>query len=128
MNIELAVPSAILFILDPTNKAAIVPAYVPGKATSASTSCVSVATIADVDGEVTVRLCTPLDDVVCAASVQVFDGTVETPGHMLAIVTSKFDRVLEMATQSAVTRFTVRVDDEQSPTEVSVNVNFAPFD
>lgn len=126
MNIRLAVPNAILFILDPTNKAAVAPAYVPGEAAAASPSCVSVATIADVDGEVTVRLCAPVDDVACEVSVQVFDGLVETPGHVLAIVTSEFDRVLEIATSSAVTRIAVRVDDAQSPTEVSVNVKFAP--
>ena len=127
MNVKLAVPNAILFVLDPTNKAAVVPAYVPGEAAAASPSCVSVTTIADADGKVTVRLCAPVDVVACAASVQVFDGTVETPGHVLAIVTSKFDLVLEIATPFSVTRVTVRVDDVQAPTEVSVNVNSAPI-
>lgn len=122
MKTTLAVPSAILFILDPTNKAAVVPEYVTGKAAAATPSCVSIATIADVDGEVTVRLCASLDDGECSTLVQVFDGLVETPGHVLAVVTSEFERVLEVATTSVVTRLTIRVDDEQSPVEVYVDI------
>ncbi|MEO7594444.1 MAG: hypothetical protein ABI134_24745 [Byssovorax sp.] len=126
MKAKLAVPNAILFILDPTNEAAIVPEYVPGEAAAATPSCVSVATIADVDGEVTVRLCATLDDVERTMSAQVFHGSVETPGHVLAVVTSDFERVLEIATPSLVTRITIRVDDVQSTAEVSVDVNPYP--
>jgi hypothetical protein len=122
IEVKLAVPDAILFILDPTNEAAVVPEYVPGEAAAATPSCVSIATIADVDGDVTVRLCAPLDDVERARFAQVFYGSVETPGHVLAVVTSEFERVLEMATTSTATRITVRVDDVQSPAEVYVNV------
>jgi hypothetical protein len=122
LKVKLAVPDAILFILDPTNEAAVVPEYVPGECAAATLSCVSIATIADVDGEVTVRLCAPLDDVECTRSTQVFHGSVETPGHVLAVVTSEFERVLEVATTSTVTRITVIIDDVQSPAEVSVDV------
>ncbi len=125
MKSKLAVPNAILFVLDPTNEAAVVPEYMPGEAAAATPSCVSIATIADVDGDVIVGLCTPLDVVTFSAPVQVFAGSVETPGHVLAVVTSEFDRVLEIATPSTATHVIVKVDDVQSPTRVSVEIKTA---
>lgn len=122
MKTNLAVPNAILFIVDPTNTAAIVPEYVLGEATAATRSCISVATIADVDGEVTVRLCAPSDDVARSTPVRVFAGSVDTPGHILAIVTSDFDRVLEISTPTVVTRIVIRVDDVQLSAHVSVDI------
>ena len=126
MKTNLAVPNAILFIVDPTNTAAVVPEYVLGEATAATPSCISVATIADVDGEVTVRLCAASSDVARSTPVRVFDGSVDTPGRVLAIVTSDFDQVLKITTPTAVTRIVVRVDDVQSPANVSVDIEPAP--
>lgn len=126
MKSKLAVPNAILFVLDPTNEAAVVPEYMPGEAAAATPSCVSIATIVDVDGDVIVGLCAPLDDVTFSTPVQVFAGSVETPRRVLAVVTSEFDRVLEIATPSTATRIIVKVDDVQSPTKVSIEIKAAP--
>jgi hypothetical protein len=126
MKKTLAVPNAILFILDPTNEAAVVPVYVPGEAAAATPTCVSIATIADVDGEVTVSLGARVDDGMWPTLVQVFDGLVETPGHVLAVVTAEFERVLEMEAPSTVTRLTVRVDDVRSPIVVCVVIVSEP--
>jgi hypothetical protein len=124
MIAKLAVPNAILFVLDPTNEDAIIPEYKPGETAAATLSCVSIATIADVDGEVTVQLCTTSDNVILFTPVQVFAGLLETPGCVLAVVTSEFDRVLEIATDSTTTQIIVRVDDDQSIVRVSIEANF----
>ena len=125
MKKTLAVPNAILFILDPTNKNAVVPEYAPGKAAVATSSCVSIATISDVDGEVTVGLCASGDDITRPTALQVFDGTVETPGHVLAVVTSDFELVLEIAAPSTVTHVVVRVDDVDLSSEVTIEIKSA---
>lgn len=120
---KLEVPNAILFVLDPTNKNAIVPEYVPGECASSTSSCISVATIADVDGEVIVRLCSRGDAPIFTTSEQVFDGSVETPGHVLAVGSAEVDRILEIPVPLTSTRITIKVDNLDSPLEVTVVVD-----
>lgn len=120
---KLEVPNAILFVLDPTNKDAIVPDYVHGECAASTSSCISVATIPDVDGEVILRLCSPADAPVTTTGELAFEGTVETPGHVLAVGSSEVDRILDITVPSASTRITIRVDNLDSPVEVTVVVD-----
>jgi hypothetical protein len=123
MEAKLAVPNAILFVFDPSNKGAIVPQYDSSSPVAATSSCVSVATLADVDGDVTVRLLQLPNNSHPAGLIQVFDDQIETPGRVLSVVTSQFDRILETGVPSPVTRITIAVDDPKSPAVISVNAS-----
>jgi len=118
----LAVPNAILFVLDPTNADTQVPEYVPGEPTAASPSCVSVVTLADVDGEALVSLLEAKRPDARDDLIRVFDGAIETPGRQLAIVTSQFDTVLQSAVAAEKTRFAIYVDDVDMPNRIEVDI------
>ncbi len=119
----LGVQNAILFVLDPTNSSAHVPPYVIGQTTASTTSCVSFATLPDVDGEVTITLFSKHEQQRdSAVGLEVFDGHVETPGRKLAIVDSQFVRVLECDVPSKDTRIRVVVDDPKMPTAIWLSI------
>jgi hypothetical protein len=81
-----------------------------------------VATLADVDGEVTFRLGKQESNSEKPELAQVFDGSIETPGRKLAIVTAQFESVLQTEVPASVTHVTISVDDTHSPSVVCVNV------
>lgn len=120
-EVKLAVPNAILFVLDPTNRGAIVPEYDSRSVIAATSSCVSIATQAAVDGDVAVRLSQPQNNTHPEGLVQIFDDHIETPGKVLVVVTSQFDRILETDVRNTLTRVTVAVDDRKCPMLISVN-------
>lgn len=122
MNVTIAVPNAIIFVLDPSNKRVLVPDYAPGETIAANSTCVSVATAAEVDGEVSLHLGQPLSDSEKSGCAQIFRGSIETPGRKLAIVTSGFERVLETDVSAFVTRVTISTDAPSSPGVICVNV------
>ncbi|HVG87237.1 MAG TPA: hypothetical protein VM734_05445 [Kofleriaceae bacterium] len=115
-----SVPNAIIFVMDPTNSDASVPAYRHGEVTAATSTCVSVATLPEVDGDITVRLAERGSDPENDGLVPVFDGVLETPGGKVAIVTSELESVLEAYTAGATTRVTISVDEVTSPGLVHV--------
>ena len=122
METDVAVENGILFILDPSNRGAIVPDYRPGEVCGWTDSCVSVPTIADVDGNVTVSLDFEDGQGGTRARSLVFEGSIETPGRRLAIVSIAMKRVLEIEVPGAAARLRVGVDDVDFPSAVSVTV------
>lgn len=81
-NMKLEVPNAILFVLEPDNPEVEIPAY--GGLISSTSTCVSVGTLADVDGETEVIL----DQAPVAGLQRVFDGVLSTKTGTIAIVTA----------------------------------------
>lgn len=122
MEAIISVPNAILFVLDPGNKDVSVPEYRPDQATAANATCVSVKTLAEVDGDVSVRLEHPRTASTNEPTTMVFDGEIETPGKVLAIVTSLFEKVLETHVQEFITRISISVDDPDAPSVVTLRV------
>jgi hypothetical protein len=122
METQISVPNGIVFLLDPTNKGVTVPTYDPDVVTASNPSCVSVKTLPEVDGEVTLRLTEKTIRHETQRLERVFEGTVETPGKNLAIVTAGFDRALEMPVRDSVTRVAILVDDVEFPSVVEVQV------
>lgn len=116
------VPNAIVFVLDPSNKGAVVPEYAPGNTVAATESCVSIAALAEVDGPTTVRLGTPLSESERLGCVELFEGVVQTPGNRLAIVTSHLERLLEVQVAAATARIAVYADDPRSAGMICVSV------
>lgn len=119
-NATISPPNAILFVFDPTNKDIVVPPYVDGEITAATETCVSVGTQASVDGETEVSL--DLDNATPSDLHQAFFGSIVTPGGKIAVVTSKFERVLELDVPKGKANVSVWVDDLRNPAQVTVLV------
>lgn len=120
----LSPPNAILFVFDPTNKDVVVPPYVDGELTAATATCISVGTQADVDGDTDVSLETDL--VAPAHLQQVFLGAIATPGGKVAVVTSQFQRVLEIDVPGDAVEISIWVDDLRNPAYVTIGVRPRP--
>lgn len=119
-SVTISPPNAILFVLDPTNKKAVVPQYVAGNLTAATESCVSVGTQDLVDGETEVTL--KLGDATLPALHRVFSGNVNTPNRKIAVVTAELQRVLELDVSTEKVDVSIWVDDRQNPARVTVIV------
>jgi hypothetical protein len=122
MEATISVPNGIVFVLDPSNRGIVIPAYVDGELISSNTTCVSVATIPEVDGDLTLRLGEPLSPSEKSGCHVVFDGSIETPGKRLAIGTPDIDAVLEIDVPEIQTHIVVQVNNTESPNLVSVSV------
>ncbi|GAB2859578.1 hypothetical protein GCM10027277_30130 [Pseudoduganella ginsengisoli] len=113
-------PNAILFVFDPANKNVIIPAYVDGELTAANDTCVSVGTQADVDGETDVSL--GFFDEAPVGLQQVFLGTIHIPSGRVGIVTSQFQRVLELEVPIGPLAVMIWADDLRMPARIAVQV------
>ena len=112
-TVSLAHP--ILFVMDFGNPKVEIPRYSDETIISTTSSCVSVRVIADVDGDVRVRLLTgaqgaPLEGFSC-----VFEGTVLTPNRKVVVVTAHNERVLETDVAGEVTTVRVSVNNIDFP-------------
>jgi len=121
-TITLEVPNAIVFVFDPSHPDIIIPEYIPGEVVASNPACISVATLPDADGAVTLRLGVGSVDRSDPALKPVFDGALETPGGRVAIVTSDSRPVLEQAVNGPTTGLTIAVDDTNSPGVIEVIV------
>src|SRR3712207_4607665 len=86
----------IVFVTDPSNPEVKTPEYSAGTIASATTSCVSVAAIAYVDGNVTVRLTGGEPYTGAYDFFQFFYGVIATPGKKVAVVTAENKNILEL--------------------------------
>jgi hypothetical protein len=113
-------PHPIVFVMDFSNDTVEIPDYDPEAVTFSNDMCVSVRTIADVDGEVTVFLGSdlPLDAQNIARLV--FAGSIRVPSGSLAVVTSENERLLECAVGDETAELRIFVDDEEHPVKVWV--------
>ena len=117
---RLAVPHGIVFVIDPTNLEAIVPDHEPGALVASNHTCISVGTQADIDGDT---------EIVLGAAPLPTDGltkrstsTIHAPVGILALVTSHFQRVLEMAVPPREAVVEVWTDDPVSPARIAIEV------
>ncbi|MGK3970049.1 hypothetical protein WMF38_31270 [Sorangium sp. So ce118] len=112
----------IIFVFDPSNENMEVPAYDPGRLVSFNDSCVSVRTIADVDGDVTATLAVELPIGTTAGSVEVFRGIIDTPGGIVALITSENKILLDMKVNRSRVPVRLLVDDETHPARILVEI------
>lgn len=121
-EVTVAVPNAILFVVDPKNRDAEVPVYDIGKLVCATRSCVSVATISDVDGDVAVTLSPRSDSDLASDRLVVFSGTVQTPNRRIAVVTSQLQVLLETDVSGSECPISIAVDDSGAASVVDVRI------
>ncbi|WP_129573551.1 MULTISPECIES: hypothetical protein [Sorangium] len=112
----------IVFVFDPSNSDVDVSAYDPGQVVSANASCVSIRTMADVDGDVTLTLGADLPPGITTGGIEVFRGTIDTPGGKVALVTSEDRVLLEMMDSRPRVPVRVLVDDEIHPARLWVEL------
>jgi hypothetical protein len=110
----------ILFVEDFGNPEVTIPEYTPESVVSANSSCISVRAIADVDGDVTVRLMTGGQEAPLKGFIRVFEGKVLTPNRKIAVVTAHNERVVETEVANVVTTVRISVNDVKFPDEVIV--------
>ena len=115
MEATLSVPNAIIFLYDLASKDIQVPEYIDNVLVAANEKCISVGTQADVDGDVTIRLSSQIDDSDKKSCEQVFDGLISTPGKKLAVSTSEDDAILQVDVKGEKTQVFVWVDDSDFP-------------
>ena len=115
---KLAVPNAILFVIDPESDASAFPLEHRGLV-SHTDSCVCIGTQADVDGETEVSI----GGVEPEGLTRVFDGPVETPSGTLGVETSEGMSLGLVRGLSRQTRVTVWVDNTKWPSRIAVVVD-----
>lgn len=113
-------PHPIIFISDYDNLDAEMPEYTPGSITSATDTCISVGTIADVDGDVTVTLSQVTPDEILTSYVEVFSGDIDCPNHEVAIINSHDEKLLSAVFDGTLIHVRVFVDDDVHPEKVWV--------
>jgi hypothetical protein len=110
----------VLFITDFSNSGVTIPEYSAESTVSATPSCISIRVIADVDGDVTVKLIGEQRSSASSDLVKVFEGPIATPGRKLAVVTPHNERITEIDVVGNVTMTRVSVNEMDFPSEVLV--------
>jgi hypothetical protein len=110
----------IVFVMDFSNDAVKIPEYDPRHVAASNNTCVSVRTIADVDGEVTVFLADSPPSHADGLGCHVFTGDIQAPSGAVAVVTSENEKLLEHSVGKETVELQIFVDDEDHPSKVWV--------
>lgn len=117
-EVTLAPPNSIVFVADPTHDHKI--AEDLGSALVTSTrSSIAIGTLAQMDGETTIRLDTRYAS---PEGILVFDNTLDTPGKRVAVITSSMDEILSMEVSQSRSHVRVWVNDPREPDLILVEV------
>lgn len=110
----------IVFVMDFSNDDAEVPQYDRERLALGSDSCVSVRTIADVDGELTVSLSDDAPPAHAGLGHCVFAGDIHAPSCWVAVVTSANEKLLERFVGRTTASIQIYVNDEACPERIWV--------
>jgi hypothetical protein len=112
-NLEKSVapPNSIIFIADPT-RPCDVPVDTSAALVTATSTCICVGTLAEMNGETVIRLATTFETIVGNLA---FDGYLETPGLQVEVSDSGATTLLSMRVRSARTHVRVWVNDPSEP-------------
>lgn len=110
-----------LFVLDPTNKEALVPEYIDNQTVAATDFCISVATRAYVDGDVEVTLASGATSL--PGLQRVSTNSLVIPNGILAIITSDLAHVLESEVAPGRVTVSIWVDSPINAARVGVIID-----
>src|SRR4051794_16729056 len=113
--VRLPVPHGILIIGDRDEP---LPAYLDGAAVAASDSTVAIATLHEVDGEVTVRLARGTREQ--SLRVRLFSGRLQLPGRRVTICNTANDVLLQAKVPERQARVTVWANRAEHADEIVV--------
>lgn len=117
-EVRLSPPHSILFILDPTAVADV--PDVSGDLVSATSSCVAIGTLAEMDGETTVILEKAVSD---PSGHLVFNGEITTPSRRLAVTRSDVSLVSELAVSKDRARLRIWANDPSEPDLITIEAS-----
>jgi hypothetical protein len=107
---KLSPPNSILFISDPTLREEV--PELSRELVNATSTCIAVGTLAEIDGETTVRLAKAITS---PEGQLVFSGEIETPGLRIAISRSDRICVVEHAVARRLTHVKVWANHPREP-------------
>jgi hypothetical protein len=113
---SLAPPNSIIFIADPIGQYQV-PADPGAALVTATSSCIGVGTLAEMDGETTISL---NGEFVIPRGNLVFDGMLETPSLRIAVIDSEGNPLLAMPVRNGVTSVKIWVNDQSEPDSIFV--------
>jgi hypothetical protein len=125
MKAVLYPPNAMLYVLDVGNKGITVPEYSNDALIGVSSSCVSVATRSEVDGDVTIILGTELPSIKDSELAEIFSGVITTPSSKIAVVTSELEKIVEIDVEHSKTKISILAEDSQHPRVIVVKVDLS---
>jgi len=111
-------PNSIIFIYDHSNREVDVPAYMNGALVAANSTCISVGTLAFMDGETEITLTDDSHDI--EVGELVFDGTLQTPGMEVSICNSLNEKLLAVPVSDVSARVRVFANDPSEPDRIVV--------
>jgi len=111
-------PHPIVLVCDYDNLDAVIPEYDPRSIISASDTCVSIRTISEIDGDVTVTLTQRLPPELVRGKIAAFSGAIDVPGRRIAVVTSENEKLLEVTVGGNRVALRIFVDQKKYPTAI----------
>lgn len=114
-SITLAVPHGVVFIYDPTMTNIAVPPDTGAAPLLATSTCVSVWTLHEVDGETTITLTSAYYGDDCEL---VFRGVIETNGRRVAINDSSGEALLDTRLSNSRPEIEIYANDPTTPTKL----------
>ena len=115
---SIAPRNSILFIFDPTITIEV-PEGVGATLVAATRTCISVGTLAEMDGETTIYLS---DEFVDPVGRIVFDGFLETAGKQVSISDVSGENILSMKVMRTISQVTIWANDLSEPDIILVMV------
>ena len=122
-SITFTPPHPIFFICDHDNLDAVIPQYDPGCITSATDTCISVGTIAAVDGDVTVTLASTIPESLCNSYIPLITWNNQDKRTHIAFASSEDEKLLSRAMASSTICIRIFVDDNVYPQKIWVAVH-----
>ena len=120
MKKTLLVPNGVVFFCDESHPNVEIPFHDDGGPVAANSSCVSVITMHEVDGETLIEFSSKIEVAEDSELQLVFEGEIETPGRLVSMSTSQDDRLIEVAVSDVTAKLTVWLSDLKWPERVLV--------
>jgi hypothetical protein len=112
---ESIIPHGVVFLYDPTTLQIDVPPDTGAAPVLATSDCISLWTLQEDDGPVTLVLGDAYEDTDCRL---VYQGRIATKGHELAFHTSAFEPLLQLASTDDLTTVAIYTNGERDPSKL----------
>lgn len=105
------------------HQAGVVPDALGGKLVAATSTCIAIGTLAELDGETTVVLTDqPVQDLANGEAL-VFDGTIVVPSRELSVVTALNQKLMSIPIDREDARLRVWTNDLSKPNRITVGIS-----
>lgn len=116
-EIEVRAPNSLVLVGDPMGEP---PEVLAGALVSATSSCVAIGTLSDVDGVTKIRI---LDAITKdLPSYLAFEGEIDTPSNRLSVTSVLDETYLERHIAASTVSIKIWVNDREEPDEISIVV------